>query len=885
MRTHQSRFTALQDLFRGRSLTSKLLLTTISTGMVVALLLGYLQSRELHETFQNQLNTELAIQAENDRAQFDNYVQEVRFASKIIVSHNNFSDYVSHHLRKEKRPVLHYDLPPPWLPERSLLRAFLHTRYALLLDNNNQVREVYYHHLSSDRAQLPARLLHPSPLLRKLSHNQSYMTEMDGMPYILAAQTLVQDNHTLATLLLASPIDSRFLSATTKEHGGSTIMALLDLKSGLIVASSDPAHIPENSDITYLNKHYLMIGKSFFDYGASDLQTQFTSFLSTDRADQMAATLLDKNRDQRLLLVATLVLISTLLMMWVSRRVRKLSDKVNHTAAELFGSTSHSESGGDELQRLERDFIHFRDEISAARKRIEVQTEETLALSQQVAEGKQRARELWSLQSVTETLEVGIILDSHEGLISFNPLMERFAEECHGIEPFLLDEAYDKDERQLTDIYENPRYFEIKRHHALGPRGLLVRDITVQRQAEEERQVFASFPAQNPNPILRVSEQGEILYANIASQPLLDRYGLNIGDPVPAEWAGALKESMNSGQKEFEVAVDKQVFGFVPAFIDGSSFFYLYGHDISERKHAEEELLLSAAVTNNVLDAIMITDHRGTIININPAFERITGYLREEIIDHEPSIIHSRRHDETFFQQLWQSLYENGQWEGEMWNRRKDGEVFPCIARVSAIRNQQGQILNFVYVFTDISERKEYEEKLTHMAYFDALTRLPNRILFLDRLNQSLHLASRNREKLAVLFIDLDGFKQVNDQLGHNIGDQLLQEVAGRLLKSVRDSDTVSRLAGDEFAIILHEISDQATVEQLAHKILTTLSQPFMLEGNEANISGSIGIALYPGDSNQAEGLLKRADEAMYQAKHMGKNSFFFADSMPAELE
>jgi len=876
---------ALHDLLRGRSLTSKLLLATISTGLIVALLLGYMQSRELHKTFQNQLNNELSIQAENDRAQFDNYVQEVRFASKIIVSHNNFIEYVSHHLSTEKQPVLHYDLPPPWLPERSLLRAFLHTRYALLLDSHNQVREIYYHYHHSDRAILPAQLLHPSPLLRKLSHNQSYMTEMDGKPYILATQSLVQDNHTVATLLLASPIDSRFLSATTKQHDGSTIMALLDLKSGHIVASSDPAHLPVNSSVTELNQHYLMIGKSFFDYGASDLQLQFTSFLSTARAEQMAAILLDKSRNQRLLLVATLVLISTLLMMWVSRRVRKLSDKVNHTAADLFGVTRHYESHGDELQRLERDFNHFRDEITTARKRIELQSKEALTLSQQVAEGKQRARELWSLQSVTETLEVGIILDSREGLSAFNPLMERFAEECEGIEPFLLDEVCDKDERQLIDIHKTPRYFEIKRHHALGPRGLLVRDITAQRQAEEERRVFASFPAQSPNPVLRVSQQGEILYANIVSQPLLDRYGLTIGDPLPDEWADALKESMNSGRKEFEVPLDKQVYGFVPASIDGSSFFYLYGHDISERKHAEEELLLSAAVTNNVLDAIMITDHRGTIVNVNPAFERVTGYLREEVIGHEPSILHSRRHNETFLKEQWQSLYENGQWEGEMWNRRKDGEVFPCIARVSAIRNQQGHILNFVSVFTDISERKEYEEKLTHMAYFDALTRLPNRILFLDRLNQSLHLASRNREKLAVLFIDLDGFKEVNDKLGHNMGDMLLQEVAERLLKSVRDSDTVSRLAGDEFAIILHELPDQATVEHLTKKILTTLSQPFMLEGNESNISGSIGIALYPNDSELAEGLLKRADEAMYQAKRMGKNRFFFAERMPAKQE
>jgi diguanylate cyclase (GGDEF)-like protein len=232
------------------------------------------------------------------------------------------------------------------------------------------------------------------------------------------------------------------------------------------------------------------------------------------------------------------------------------------------------------------------------------------------------------------------------------------------------------------------------------------------------------------------------------------------------------------------------------------------------------------------------------------------------------------RHDAQFYDQMWHTLLENGQWKGEIWNRRKNGEIFPCIAQMSTIRSQNGTIQRFVSVFTDISERKEYEERLTHMAYFDALTRLPNRVLFMDRLRQSITLSHRNRAQLALLFIDLDGFKEVNDTLGHDIGDLLLQEVARRLLESVRDSDTVSRLSGDEFVVILQEVNTQAPVEQVVGKLLEGLNQPYLLNGCESRISGSIGIAISPGDGTDAEELLKRADEAMYQAKRQGKNTF-----------
>ena len=715
-------------------------------------------------------------------------------------------------------------------------------------------------------------------MLRKLSHNQSYMTEMEGVPYILSTQSRLVQGKKVATLLLATPIDSRFLSSARERRDSSTIITLLNLDSGMVVASSDQGQIPEGTSIWSLQESYLMIGKSFFDYGASDLRLQFSSFLPTSRADELAEHILSKSRQQRVLLILVFILISSLLMMWVSRRVRELSYKVNRARSELFGVSHQYSSHGDELERLEQDFRHFKKEITSARQRLEEQTQEKLTLSKQVAEGQQRARELWSLQSVTETLEVGIILDSREGLIAFNQLMERFVEECNGLEPFLLKEEISCDERLIIDRDNQRRHFEIRRHHALGKRGLLVRDITRQKQTEEERRIFASFPGLNPDPVLRVSSEGTLLYSNDAGQPLLKEFGLQIGDKLPDAWTAELGRLAVNGQREFQVPMDDRVYAIVTAFIDDSDFFYLYGHDITERKKAEEDMRLSAAITNNVLDAILVTDLQGTILNVNPAFTLITGYSSEEVVGKTPALLRSMRHSAEFYAQMWNALLENGQWQGEIWNRRKNGEIFPCTARISAIRNEAGATQRFVSVFTDISERKKYEEKLAQMAYFDALTGLPNRILFMDRLRQSITLAIRNKEKLAVLFIDLDGFKEVNDTLGHDIGDMLLQEVAERLSDSVRDSDTVSRLSGDEFVVILQDIASLSTIEQVAGKLLQTLARPYSLKQHAARISGSIGIAIAPDNASQAEILLKKADQAMYDAKRLGKNTFHIAE-------
>lgn len=298
--------------------------------------------------------------------------------------------------------------------------------------------------------------------------------------------------------------------------------------------------------------------------------------------------------------------------------------------------------------------------------------------------------------------------------------------------------------------------------------------------------------------------------------------------------------------------------------------------DISERKRAEEQMLLSRQVFEAASEAIVITDARSVIIDVNPAYEAITGYTREEMIGQRPNRVRSHRHDAAFYQAMWQRLDETGNWAGEIWDRRKNGESFPKWLTINAIRNAQGEVRHYVGIFSDITEQKETEQQLEQLAYYDPLTRLPNRALFRERLQRELLQCQRSGRHSALLFIDLDRFKQVNDTLGHDVGDVLLIAVAERLKRCVRSSDTVSRLGGDEFTVILSDIAGSGGVAQVAQNILEQLQQSFLLHDHQVQIGGSIGIALIPEDADDFVEANKRADIAMYQAKAAGRGNYQF---------
>ena len=315
--------------------------------------------------------------------------------------------------------------------------------------------------------------------------------------------------------------------------------------------------------------------------------------------------------------------------------------------------------------------------------------------------------------------------------------------------------------------------------------------------------------------------------------------------------------------------------------------------DISERIRTEQHLRV-AATTFEAQDGVTITDANKVILRVNRAFTEITGYSADEAVGRTPHMLSSGRHDAAFYDAMWDSLARTGNWQGEIWNRRKNGEVFPEWLSITAVRGAQGEITNYVGTFADITERKTAENEIAQLAFYDQLTGLPNRRLLLDRLRHALAGSARNNRSGALLFLDLDNFKTLNDTLGHDVGDQLLREAATRLSSCVRQSDTVARLGGDEFVIVLEDLEGPdehhlaaTQAEALAIKVQSLLNQPYLLDvaahGESANrrshqCSSSVGIALFDGQPMSAEELMKRADTAMYQAKAAGRNALRFFD-------
>ena len=297
-----------------------------------------------------------------------------------------------------------------------------------------------------------------------------------------------------------------------------------------------------------------------------------------------------------------------------------------------------------------------------------------------------------------------------------------------------------------------------------------------------------------------------------------------------------------------------------------------------------ENLTLFAKVFEHSGEAIAITDANNNIVSVNKAFTIVTGYTPEEAIGKNPCIMNSGMHDAIFYQRMWQKIHEDGVWKGEIFNRRKNGEIYPEWLSISTIRDGNGKIVNHVSLFTDITSQKESEKHIQFLAHYDPLTRLPNRRLFGDRLKQVLSSANRHTDKAGLLFIDLDRFKNVNDSLGHLAGDELLRTAADRLDNCIRESDTVARLGGDEFVVILNEIKEPEDAAHVSQKILDALSDPFELDGHKISISSSIGISIYPDDGADSDTLIKNADTAMYHAKASGRNNFqFFTPGMNAK--
>ncbi|MGX4640041.1 EAL domain-containing protein [Massilia sp. SYSU DXS3249] len=306
--------------------------------------------------------------------------------------------------------------------------------------------------------------------------------------------------------------------------------------------------------------------------------------------------------------------------------------------------------------------------------------------------------------------------------------------------------------------------------------------------------------------------------------------------------------------------------------------------DISERKEAEEKLRLSSTVLEHIADGVMVVDVHGTIVAVNPAFTHITGWTEEEVTGRPWSVTRTSRDDQDLYWTMWRQLSDTGFWRGELWSTRKDGSTYLEWLTVSTVRDASGKVAHYVGVFSDITRLKESQDKLDYLAHHDPLTGLPNRLLFQDRLLHAIGRATRESQQLAVMFIDLDRFKNVNDTLGHHVGDELLKQVAAALGKRLREGDTLARLGGDEFIVLLENVTGAHGARQVADKMMGMFEQPFEVAGHELFVTGSIGISLFPEDGLDANLLVRNADVAMYQAKSRGRNGYqFYARDMDGE--
>lgn len=304
--------------------------------------------------------------------------------------------------------------------------------------------------------------------------------------------------------------------------------------------------------------------------------------------------------------------------------------------------------------------------------------------------------------------------------------------------------------------------------------------------------------------------------------------------------------------------------------------------DISGQKQLENELQLAASVFTHAREGITITDAEGSIIAVNDSFSQITGYSRDEAIGQNPRLLKSSRHDSSFYEDMWTQLTENGVWSGEIWNRRKNGEVYPELLTISAVYDDNHQTQHYVALFSDITAQKKYQEQLERIAHFDALTGLANRVLLADRLQQAMARAKRSMLSIAVVYLDLDGFKEINDSYGHEVGDQFLVSLASRMQQVLREVDTIARLGGDEFVTVIVDLPDTNDSIPMLNRLLASVAQPVQIDGHLLQVSASLGVAFYHYDEEigvGADQLLRQADQAMYQAKLMGKNRYHFFDT------
>jgi diguanylate cyclase (GGDEF)-like protein/PAS domain S-box-containing protein len=419
---------------------------------------------------------------------------------------------------------------------------------------------------------------------------------------------------------------------------------------------------------------------------------------------------------------------------------------------------------------------------------------------------------------------------------------------------------------------------------------------------EESRQFNNLLISKSPTGLILCSLEGNFIDVNDTFLKIIGRskdqiFTLNYFDLVASKYLENEKIRLKTLQKTGLFPPSESYYihskgGHIPVKVSGerivmknTCYLWLSIDDIREFKAREAELMLMAAVFENAQEAIFITDSKKNIIKANQAFTNVTGFSFEEIVGRTPSILKSGRHDHSFYHQMFETIHNTGTWHGEIWNKRKDGVIYPSLQSISAIYDENKKLIRYVSILTDISIQKAYEQQLFDNAHHDPLTQLPNRLYFYQKFDQMLLREQYVKEKFALFFIDLNRFKEINDTMGHNIGDYLLKSVASSLKASVRAEDFVARLGGDEFVVIIQSVSDNEEVIAIAKHMLNVTQNILQIQEYAITPSLSIGIAIHPDHGMEKSVLLKCADEAMYYAKHHTKNHYALCDVSTLEKE
>lgn len=420
-------------------------------------------------------------------------------------------------------------------------------------------------------------------------------------------------------------------------------------------------------------------------------------------------------------------------------------------------------------------------------------------------------------------------------------------------------------------------------------------DITERKNLEKELWITKTIIDKSKTSYFFLSPQGKVIFVNdfacevlgYSREELTGMYPWQFDPDFPADaWSGVWSDLKKNGIVNIETRHRRKDGSILNVDVtgnyitlNGEEFSFSFVQDITERKKTDAELRIAATAFESQ-EGMIITDANSNILKINHSFTRITGFTSEEAVGRKMNLLKSGIHDDSFYREMWHSIQSTGSWQGEIWNRRKNGEIYPEWLTITAVKDLHGVVTHYVGTMIDITARKAIEERVHHMAHYDVLTDLPNRTLLTDRLHQAMAVVRREKSKLALIFLDLDKFKPVNDSLGHDIGDLLLKQVAYRLQHCVkRESDTLSRIGGDEFVIVLSQIEDEHDASVVADKIVQTLTEPFMIENNTIEISCSVGIAIYPMHGTDVTTLMRIADNAMYEAKRAGRGCFRFYTS------